>query len=177
MGSGSSKSDRPDGGIYSPDARAPLSPTVYTDPTSTVNTESGGFHLIEFHGQTLSSAGLLLLGAVAAAWLMVRMWRWMRDRAIKRHVRAQTLAWHTATAWGQYEPVPMPIQMQRLAIPGPPRTHHRHRTTRTSRADRERAQGHQRGLRDRRDHPEPGADPGANSEGHHWGRSAEERER
>ena len=120
MGSGSSKSDRPDGGIYSPDARAPLSPTVYTDPTSTVNTESGGFHLIEFHGQTLSSAGLLLLGAVAAAWLMVRMWRWMRDRAIKRHVRAQTPAWHTATAWGQYEPVPMPIQMQRLAIPGPP---------------------------------------------------------
>ena len=120
MGSGSSKSDRPDGGIYSPEPRAPLSPTVYTDPTSTVNTESGGFHLIEFHGQTLSSAGLLLLGAVAAAWLMVRLWRWMRDRAIKRHVRAQALAWHTATAWGQYDPIPMPVQMQRLAIPGPP---------------------------------------------------------
>ena len=118
MGSGSSKSDRPDGGIYSPEARAPLSPTVYTDPTSTVNTESGGFHLIEFHGQTLSSAGFLLLGAVAAAWVMVRVWRWMRDRAIKRHVRAQTLAWHTAATWGQYEQVPMPIQ--RLAVQGPP---------------------------------------------------------
>ena len=74
-------------------------------------------------------------------------------------------------------PFPCRSRCRGWRSPDPPRTHHRHRTTRTSRADRERAQGHQRGLRDRRDHPEPGADPGANSEGHHWGRSAEERER
>ena len=121
MGSSGSKPDQPRGGIYSPEARAPLSTTVYTDPTSTVNTESGGFHLVEFHGETLSSAGLIVLAAAATAWIMVRLWRWMRDRAIKRHIRAQAFAWHTSPAWGQFEQLqaPLPMPYQRFALQGP----------------------------------------------------------